>query len=348
MNVFKSWSRNRSAVDRHPHSGPRRSIFVYVLELGGEDDRFAAREASTAATGVSLHAPGVALAETIAAGRIRGLAYTHRASELLGHTDADISSARALLEASDTDGSGTIAVRARDVRGTAGIDTREAERTLGDIFSDRGVVVDLDDPDREFRVLFSDETCVLGWLRVEADRGFGDRAPTDRPFFQPGSMDPIEARAVANMAGARPGKIVLDPMCGTGGLLIEAGLVGAEAVGLDAQDKMVRGTRTNLAAFLDPGFAVARADATCLPLTDGAVDAVVLDAPYGRQSKIAARDLASLINGALAEARRVADRGVLVADRPWETLTQDAGWELTDRFERRVHRSLTRHVHILA
>jgi tRNA (guanine10-N2)-dimethyltransferase len=320
---------------------------VHVLELGGEDDRFAAREASAAATGVSVLAPGVALAESITAERLRGLAYTHRASELLGHTDADIQSARDLLETTDTEGSGTIAVRARDVRRTAGVDTREAERALGAVLAARGFVVDLDDPDRELRALFSDETCALGWLRVEADRGFGNRAPTDRPFFQPGSMDPIDARAIANLAGARPGVSVLDPMCGTGGLLIEAGLVGAEAVGLDAQDKMVRGTRTNLAAFLDPGFTVARADATCLPLADDAVDAVVFDAPYGRQSKIAAGDLASLVGGALTEARRVADRGVLVADRPRETLVSDAGWTLTDRFERPVHRSLTRHVHVL-
>ncbi|MFB6227871.1 MAG: methyltransferase domain-containing protein [Halobacteriales archaeon] len=320
---------------------------MYVLELGGEDDRFAAAEARTAAVDVSVLAPGVALAETVAPERLRGLAYTHRASELLGDTDADVASARVLLEASGVDASGTVAVHARDVRGTAGVNTRKAERVLGDVLSAQGFAVDLDDPDRELRALFSGETCALGWLRVEADRGFGDRAPTDRPFFQPGSMDPLEARAVANLAGARPGVTVLDPMCGTGGLLIEAGLVGAEVVGLDAQRKMVRGTRTNLAAFLDTDFAVARADATRLPLPEGAIDTVVFDTPYGRQSKIAGRDLESLVGSALAEARRVADRGVLVADRSWKALARDAGWDLTSRFERRVHRSLTRHVHLL-
>jgi tRNA (guanine10-N2)-dimethyltransferase len=333
--------------DRYAHDGSRPRAAVYVLELGGEDDPFAAAEAGTAATGVSVLAPGLALAEAIAPDRLRGLAYTHRASDLFGRTDASLESARVLLAAGDPEGGGTVAVRARDVRGTAGVDTREAERVLGDVLASRGFAVDLDDPDRELRALFAGGTCALGWLRVEADRGFGDRAPTDRPFFQPGSMDPIEARAVANLAGARPGRTVADPMCGTGGLLIEAGLVGADVVGLDAQAKMVRGTRENLAAFLDE-FTVARADATRLPVTDGAVDAVVLDAPYGRQSKIAGRDLESLVAGALGEARRVADRGVLVADQSWETRARGADWTVTDRFERPVHRSLTRHVHVLA
>jgi len=320
---------------------------VYVLELGGEDDRFAAAEAGAAATGVSVLAPGLALAGAIAPDRLRGLAFTHRASDLLGRTGADVASARALLRASDLDGAGTVAVRARDVRGTAGVDTREAERVLGDVLAARGFDVDLDDPDQELRALFSDGVCALGWLRVEADRGFGDRAPTDRPFFQPGSMDPIEARAVANLAGARPGSTILDPMCGTGGLLIEAGLVGADVVGLDAQAKMARGTAENLAAFLDGGFDVARGDATALPLVDGAVDAVVLDVPYGRQSRIEGRDLASLVGGALAEARRVAGQGVLVADRSWADAARGAGWTVEERFERPVHRSLTRHVHVL-
>jgi tRNA (guanine10-N2)-dimethyltransferase len=320
---------------------------VYVLELGGEDDRFAAAEARAGATGVSVLAPGIALARAVSPERLRGLAYTHRASDLLGHTDADVGSARVLLSASDIDASGSVAVRARDVRGTAGVDTRAAERALGDVLTARGFAVDLEDPDRELRALFAGETCALGWLHAEAERGFGDRAPTDRPFFQPGSMDPLEARAVANLAGAHPGVTVLDPMCGTGGLLIEAGLVGADVVGLDAQAKMVRGTRENLAAFLGADFAVARADATHLPLPDGVAGAVVLDAPYGRQSKVAGRDLDALVGGALTEAGRVADRCVLVADRSREARARGAGWTVVDRFERPVHRSLTRHVHVL-
>jgi len=321
---------------------------VYVLELGGEDDRFAAAEAGAAASGVSVLAPGIALAEAVVPRRLRGLAYTHRASALLGHTDASVESARALLDAAGVEASGTVAVRARDVRGTAGIDTRAAERTLGDVLTSRGIAIDLDDPDCELRALFAGDACAIGWLRVEADRGFGDRAPTDRPFFQPGSMDPLEARAVANLARARPGATVLDPMCGTGGLLIEAGLLGADVVGLDAQAKMVRGTRENLDSFLDGGCEVVRADATRLPLGNGAADAVVLDAPYGRQSKIEGRDLESLVAGALAEARRVAGRAVLVADQSWAAPCRNTDWSVEARFERPVHRSLTRHVHVLA
>ncbi|WP_327053334.1 methyltransferase domain-containing protein [Halomicrococcus gelatinilyticus] len=328
---------------------------MYVLELGGEDDAFAAREAASAATDVERVAPGLARA-TALTDRVRHLAYTHRASELVGETDADPASARALLEAAPIEREGTVAVRARDVRNTTGVDTQQVERDLGQVLVDRGFAVDLDDPDHELRALFSrepprgsdDDVCVLGWLTAESRRDFGERKPTDRPFFQPGSMDPLLARALANVAGARSGATVLDPMCGTGGVLVEAALVGARALGVDAQRKMARGAAENLAAYVpDADWATVRGDATHLPFGDDAVDGVVFDAPYGRQSKIANLDLDDLVAGALAEARRVAPRAVVVGDRSWADAARDGGWTVTDTFERRVHRSLTRYVVVL-
>ena len=348
---------------------------MYCLELAGEDDAFAAREAAAAAAGVERLAPGLARAGHVDRDQLRGLAYTHAADELLARADASVDAAAIALEAAAIDREGTVAVRARDVRGLTGVSTRDAERRLGGVLVDRGFEVDLDDPDHELRALFSADdgladpdsdaaaaqqgqippsegVCVLGWLDCESERDFGERQPTDRPFFQPGSMAPMDARALANIAGAAPGRRVLDPMCGTGGTLIEAGLVGADVVGTDAQWKMVRGTKENLDALLpeDRAAAVARADATRLPLRDDSVDGVVFDAPYGRQSKIATHRLADLVEGALAEVARVS-RGdatcVLMADRDWHDAVAATDWRVTDRFERRVHRSLTRHVHVL-
>ena len=380
---------------------------MYFLELGGEDDAFAAHEAHSAAAGVELVAPGLALADTVSPKRVRGLAYTHRASELLGRTGADIESARLLLEAAALDREGSVAVRATDCKGSADIDTARVERILGQVLVDRGFTVDLEAPNHVLRAAFAagevattggdllepvnsdadairaeseaatrraepeaattsgdrGSVCALGWLAAESVRDFGSRRPTEKPFFQPGSMDPLLARAIANVAGARPGATVLDPMCGTGGVLVEAGLVGADVVGTDAQAKMVRGARENLAHFLaaeprdEPGtpadiqpgeFALSLADATALPLADDAADVVVFDAPYGRQSKIASHRLEDLVGGALAEARRVADRAVVVADRSWAAEARAVGWELEAAFERRVHRSLTRHVLVLS
>jgi len=136
-------------------------------------------------------------------------------------------------------------------------------------------------------------------------------------------------------------------MCGTGGILVEAGLVDSDVVGLDAQAKMAAGARENLAHYLGDGFDVCRGDATRLPFADDSVDGVVFDAPYGRQSKVEHGSLSALVEAALAEARRVAPAAVVVGDRPYDDDADAAGWTVDTRFERRVHRSLTRHVHVL-
>ncbi|MFD1633560.1 TIGR01177 family methyltransferase [Haloplanus ruber] len=336
---------------------------MYGLELAGEDDAFAAREAACAATGVEVVAPGLATARGVDAERLRSLAYTHRASHLLGRAAASVDAARALVEAATIARTGSVAVRARDVRGTAGVDTRRVERALGATLVDRGFTVDLDSPDHELRACFAGDTCLVGWLAAESVRDYGDRRPTDRPFFQPGSMSPLDARALVNLTGVGPGDRLLDPMCGTGGTLIEAGLIGARPVGIDAQWKMVHGARENCRAYLDTEPTILRGDATRLPLADdnavdsersvtsladgNAIDAVVFDAPYGRQSKIERHSLADLVGGALTEARRVAPRAVVVGDRSWSEAARAAGWTVETTFERRVHGSLVRHVHLL-
>jgi tRNA (guanine10-N2)-dimethyltransferase len=343
---------------------------VYLLEFAGEDDALATHEAGAVLPGARLLATGLGVAGTAAG--VERLAFTRRASELLARTAPTVADARRALSAAPLDREGSVAVRARDVRASADVDTQRAERVLGRALVERGFGVDLDDPDHRLVAAFAgppdagsaDEgsvegttdgadagdpspgVCALGWVVAEPERTFGERRPTDRPFFQPGSMDPLLARAVANLAGAGPGRVVVDPMCGTGGVLVEAGLAGARVVGLDAQAKMVAGARRNLRAYLDGDAPVVRADAARLPLRADAADGVVVDVPYGRQSAIRG-DLADLVGGVLRESRRVAPRAVVVADRSWADLAREAGWTVAARIERRVHRSLVRHVHVL-
>ncbi|MFC7228403.1 TIGR01177 family methyltransferase [Salinirubellus salinus] len=345
---------------------------MYVLELAGQgDDELARYEAASACTGVEALAPGLATAGALT-DRVERLAFTRTASALVGTCDPTVEAAVTLLESApkfDREGErgvpserpsgaggaprdreGTVRVRARDVQALAGVSTRDAERALGGVLSDRGYEVDLDAPDHELRALFSDDVCALGWVERRSARDFTERKPTDRPFFQPGSMDPMLARALVNCAGAREGARIVDPMCGTGGLLLEAGLVGADVLGLDAQWKMVRGAKQNLAAYLDGEgtgeYETVRGDATRPPVRDDVADGVVFDAPYGRQSKVVG-DLEPLVGGALAAARDVAPRAVVVADRSWAALAREAGWTVETVIERRVHGSLVRYLHLL-
>lgn len=319
---------------------------MYVLELAGEDDQFAIAEAHAAASNVAPLGPGLASATTLHTDRLAGLAYTRHASHIIANTTGTIDHAVDALRNASLDRTGTAAVHARDIRGTAGIDTQAAERRLGEIIHTHGLDIDLETPDHELRALFANDICVLGWLHASSTRGFGARAPTNKPFFKPGAMDPLDARAVANLAGAAPETTILDVMCGTAGILVEAGLLGADIIGIDVQREMVAGARQNLTEYLHQDYSLIVGDARHLPINKQ-VDALVFDAPYGRQSKIKSQSSKALIKAALQEARLITNDVVMISDHDLSGQIEPAGWRCTNLFERRVHRSLTRYIHIL-
>ncbi|GIH78119.1 methyltransferase domain-containing protein [Planobispora longispora] len=104
----------------------------------------------------------------------------------------------------------------------------------------------------------------------------------------PGTLHPPLAAAMAQMAGIRPGHTVLDPCCGAGTLLIEAGAQQPQARlhGFDLDPRAVHAAAENAAGL---PVALARADAGRLPLPDGGVDRVLSNPPWGGQ--VSARGL---------------------------------------------------------
>ncbi|MHC1635056.1 MAG: THUMP domain-containing protein, partial [Candidatus Methanospirareceae archaeon] len=158
----------------------------------------------------------------------------------------------------------------------------QLEREIGEVIRRKGYKVNLSKPDKVFFVFLKDDLFLFTiHLYSVSKRGFEERKPHLRPFFLPCSMLPKLARAIVNISGVRGGEILLDPFCGTGGILIEAAMIGAKAVGIDVQEKMVRGTKENMRFYgLDGDFIIG--DATNMGLKDSSIDVIVTDAPYGR------------------------------------------------------------------
>ena len=115
---------------------------------------------------------------------------------------------------------------------------------------------------------------------------------------------------LSSQGSCGPPPVVLDPMVGHGGLLVEAALSHPHAcfVGSDRNAEQLAGAVANVkAARLDHAIALLRGDATALPLADKSVDAVLTDLPFGR--KHGKKD--GLYNLVLAEANRVLRDGGL-------------------------------------
>ncbi|HEX7628623.1 MAG TPA: methyltransferase domain-containing protein, partial [Candidatus Methanoperedens sp.] len=141
----------------------------------------------------------------------------------------------------------------------------------------------------------------------------------------------------------------LDPFCGTGGILVEAGFIGIKVIGGDMQRKILLGAKMNLDHY-NADYSLMYEDACRLALRDESVDAVVTDPPYGRSAAIKGESLEYMLAISMKEIHRVLKNGkrlIIVSERPIETLVKDAGFKVIATHLQRVHKSLTRRILVL-
>ncbi|MDD4308428.1 MAG: THUMP domain-containing protein [Thermoplasmata archaeon] len=223
-------------------------------------------------------------------------------------------------------------------------DGRKLARHVGKILSER-YSVDLKNPDTEVRILLSGK-CHVGLLEGEIDRSpFEARKSENRPFKHPISLHPRLARALVNLTRASEGQTVLDPFCGTGGILLEAGLMGCHTLGGDIDGRMVDGTRLNMSHYGISDAEIRKTDVSSWAEQNPPVDSIATDPPYGRSASTAKEPIGSLYSRAFSACHSaLKEGGRLAIVLPSETHVPLAcGFTLDSMHPVRVHRSLTRY-----
>ncbi|MCK4491900.1 MAG: methyltransferase, partial [Candidatus Altiarchaeales archaeon] len=234
-------------------------------------------------------------------------------------------------------GYGSFAIRCR---------SKKVEEILGAGIKKRGMEVNLGNPGVEIICLQIEAGKYAVGIDVPLKRDFNQRRPHMRPYFHPTSLHPKMARLAVNLAKVKKGDVVLDPFCGTGGILIEAGLMGLEVKGLDIDGRMVDGCRRNL-GFYGLSGEIEERDALSLD-EEGEVDAIVTDLPYGRGSFLTERNLTEFYGRFMKSAGAILKEGsymVLIA--PDDLSSEISEFEITGRFPWYVHKSLTRRIYVL-
>jgi tRNA (guanine10-N2)-dimethyltransferase len=313
-----------------------------IVELSGEHPYLPSAELEVVGT-ITDSRPQVAVVECPSPRTTGRLALAHTVLEYLGESAADPESFYEMVRDLGITAESSFAARVRKIAGSAmDVTVPDLERRIGSIIRGK---VSLVNPSCEYRAIMSGDRCYFGRVIHHIDRSaYDQRRPGSRAFFHPGVMMPRLARALVNISLISPGERLLDPFCGTGGILLEASLVGAGGIGSDIDPFMVSGSRENV-----PDAAFVRADTTCLPFRDASVDAVVTDLPYGQSVSIIAGSLEGLYRDALSEIRRVlapGKRAVVVTHRD---ISSEAALVMSVRacYTQRVHKSLTRRILVL-
>lgn len=198
--------------------------------------------------------------------------------------------------------------------------------------------VSLDDPDvllyaeligEEFRL------CVdLTPFTSLRDRGY-------RVYLHPSALNPVVARAMCRVARVRNGDVVVDPVCGSGTIIIECLLEApnARGVGCDVNPLHVKGALSNArAAGVTADFIVA--DVRSLARTiRPPVDVIAANPPYGIRERAVGglrRVYEWLFQGA---SQVLGEGGRLVVLSPLKGLVEEA-WRKAGRLELLERRTL--------
>lgn len=132
------------------------------------------------------------------------------------------------------------------------------------------------------------------------------------------------ARAAVNMAIPNPKGIrAIDPCCGIGTVMIEALSMGIDIVGRDINPLIAQGARTNIAHF---GFTAEVTLGDIADITEH-YDVAIVDMPYNLYSSITPEEQFAI----LTNARRIADRVVIVAIEAMDEMINEAGFTIMDR-----------------
>ena len=322
----------------------------FFFELSGESkdmplaEAVRCLEAETDSFEVVKSGPGYMVAsfdERFLPGIADRIALTHSIGLYLGeYTPDDVSGLESVVLPE-----GSFAVRAKRFEGMMkDVDSQGLIRRIGGILSKHNDV-NLREPDTVVRMQMCDAVHLYIEQHVTDTDLLEKRKVGERPFFSPISLHPKYARALINLTGVRRGGTVLDPFCGTGGIVIEAAEMGMRAMASDFDEEMVIGCQENM-----DFYGLELADFETIDIGDIGdrfhdVDAICTDPPYGRSTKTGGEDIDHIYaraGEAIPKSLREGARAGVVLPHPVEFDSMT----LENIYLQKVHGSLSRHYHI--
>lgn len=229
------------------------------------------------------------------------------------------------------------------------VDSQKIIRTIASIIT-KNRIVDLSNPDVEIRCLITKNRTYVSINKFKIDRKqFEKRKVQHRPFFSPISLHPKLSRVIINLSGIKKKELLLDPFCGTGGILIEAGILGFNIIGNDIDKKLVDGCKINLDFYNILNYKLYNLDIGKIIEKIEKVDVIVTDFPYGKSTTTKGEKIISLYNRAFLTISKLlkGDKKAIIGLSNKDMIELGKNYLFLEKtYEIRVHNSLTRYFNI--
>jgi tRNA (guanine10-N2)-dimethyltransferase len=275
------------------------------------------------------------------------LSFTFKISKLLFSCSNSLDEIKncALNNPIDADGSIAITYKNRSKI----VDSQKIVNILADIYT-KGKTVNLTSPDFDIHGLITDSKIYIGLKIARIDRSqFEKRKVQNRPFFSPISLHPKLARALVNLSEIKKNETLLDPFCGTGGIILEAGLIGVKTIGSDIEEKMIEGCKKTLDFYKVKNYKLYHSDIGKIGTYIDKVDSIVTDLPYGKSTTTKGEKKELLYNRAFESMSKLLKNGgravVGLSNEDFISLGENY-FSLIGKHDFRVHSSLIRYFNI--
>lgn len=286
---------------------------------------------------------------------VKRLGYTHEVHEIIGIFDLmDMEE-----KISDIDWKSLInenfAVRVKRYESdedTTAIERKVGSLILGTLSDEDNIKVKLNKPNTLIRFVIHKGKVYLAIKKHTLNKKhFEEIKPHKRPFFYPGSMSPKLARCMVNLSRVKENELVLDPFCGTGGILIEAGIIGCKVIGSDINWKMKNGTAINLEHCGIEDYRTFKIDVRELKMYEK-VSGVVTDPPYGISTSTGDIEGDNIFKEFLSSIYdNMKDDAYLCMASPHyvdlQSIVSEIGFKIIEQYHIKMHRSLTRVITVL-
>lgn len=199
--------------------------------------------------------------------------------------------------------------------------------------------VDLKHPKTLISILNQKYYCVELYKNHE---DYDSRSPQNWPAPHPSSMKPKLARAMVNLTGAKKGETLLDPFCGSGGILIEAGFAGLKPVGSDIDRIMLNRAKINLQHYKIKAKLILQ-DARKIKEK---YDYIATDLPYGLSTKV--DDVAKLL---IAFLNSIKTKHIVLGLPDFihpSKILKKSKFKITAHFTHYLHSSLSKEIFVLS
>ena len=181
----------------------------------------------------------------------------------------------------------------------------------------------------------------------ETDKSYSLRKAHLRPSLHPTSLNPKLAKAMINLTGAEKGSLIADPFCGSGGILIEAGLMQMKTIGVDISKKLLKMAEKNMEHYKIRNFKLIEGDAVKARIK---ADYVVTDLPYGIGSRITGKN-EELYDDFLKNMKTWGVKKSVIGFPSFvdfRKIIKKAGFKIENEFEEYLHRNLAKKIVVLS